>query len=251
MVAFLNKDDAYSQIVRIVSKAVNELVLITPFIKIPDDLLERLKDMDKNGVKTTVVCREKDLKSDEKSELKKLKYLDLRFDEDLHAKCFYNEESMVITSLNLYEHSQLRNREMGILLTIKDDPEVFKEALSEAEFIARRAKKDSTVMNFARGFVKEAKKVIDSPAISDVRKPITSSRAKTTSRTTTKGFCIRCNKNIPYDIKKPYCLPCSRLWKTHGGNRDYKEKHCHQCGENMGATLNSPRCGSCYWSSRK
>ena len=233
MVAFLNKDAAYSQIVNIVSKAVNNLVLITPYIKIPDDLLERLRYMDNKGVKTTVVCRERDLKPDEKSALKKLKYIDLRFDEDLHAKCFYNEESMVITSLNLYEHSQLRNREMGILLNLKEEPDIFQEALEEAEFIVGRAKKDSTFMNIARSVVKEAKKVMDSPAVSDVRKPITSSRAKTASRTTTTGFCIRCGKSISYDTDKPYCLPCARAWNKAGGYNDHKEKHCHQCGNDL------------------
>ena len=71
-----------------------------------------------------------------RSELKQLRNLELRFDEDLPAKCFYNEESMVITSLNLHEHSQQHNREMGILLNSKEDSNVFKEALSEAEFQA-------------------------------------------------------------------------------------------------------------------
>ncbi len=104
MVEFLNKDASYARIVEIVSKAESKLVLISPYIKIPGDLLERLKYMDGRQIKTVVVCREKDLNAEVKSELKQLKNLDLRFDENLHAKCFYNEKSMVITSLNLYEH---------------------------------------------------------------------------------------------------------------------------------------------------
>ncbi|MFC2070542.1 hypothetical protein ACFLTB_05175, partial [Chloroflexota bacterium] len=76
----------------------------------------------------------------------------------------------------------------------------------------------------------------------------TPSRVKTPSRTKQEGHCIRCNKSIPYNIEKPYCLPCARLWKNFGGNRDYKEKYCHQCGKKASTTtLNSPRCGSCYW----
>ncbi len=245
MVAFLNKDDAYSQIVRIVSKAVNKIVLITPFIKIPDDLLERLRDMDKNGVKTTVVCREKDLKPDEKSELKKLKYLDLRFDEDLHAKCFYNEESMVITSLNLYEHSQLRNREMGILLNLKDDPEVFKEALSEAEFIVRRAKKDSTMKSIFGGIMKEAKSVIDSSLSEEPKRTRTQSRAKPA------GYCIRCGKNITLDTKTPYCPNCYRVWAKYK-DPDYEEEFCHLCGTpNEATTMNKPVCISCFKKSKR
>ncbi len=141
MVESLNKDKSYSEIVEIVSKAESKLVLISPYIKIPSDLLERLKYMDGKGIKTTVVCGEKDLNAEVRRELKQLKNLDIRFDENLHAKCFYNEKSMVITSLNLYEHSQQNNREMGILLDSKEDVNVFNEALSEAEFTVRRAKK--------------------------------------------------------------------------------------------------------------
>ncbi|HUV75950.1 MAG TPA: phospholipase D-like domain-containing protein, partial [Dehalococcoidales bacterium] len=142
MVEFLNKDKAFAEIVEIVSKAKSKLVLISPYIKIPDDLLERLKYMDGKGIRTIVVCREKDLNAEVRGQLKQLKNLELRFDEDLHAKCFYNEESMVITSLNLHEHSQQHNREMGILLSSEKDSNVFKEALSESEFIVSRAKKD-------------------------------------------------------------------------------------------------------------
>ena len=64
MVKFLNKDKAYGEIVEIVSKATGKVVLITPYIKVPDDLLERLKYKDGQGIKTIVVCREKDLKTE-------------------------------------------------------------------------------------------------------------------------------------------------------------------------------------------
>jgi len=42
---------------------------------------------------------------------------------------------MVITSLNLYDYSQQNNREMGVLLTLKDDHDIFLEAREEANFI--------------------------------------------------------------------------------------------------------------------
>ncbi len=106
MVEFLNTEKAYSKIVEIVTKADRKVVLISPYIRIPRPLLERLKYMDGKGINTIVVCREKDLNAEVKSDLKQLKNLELRFDEDLHAKCFYNEDSMVITSLNLHEHSR-------------------------------------------------------------------------------------------------------------------------------------------------
>jgi len=248
MVAFLNKDTAYSAIVNIVSKAVTKLVLISPYVKIPDDLLKRLRYMDSKGVKTIMVCREKNLKPEEKGELKKLKNLDLRFDEDLHAKCFYNEESMVIASLNLHQHSQQNNREMGILLNVIDDPEVFKEALSEAEFIVGGAKKDSTMKSIfsgISGIVKEAKALIEEPP---TKEP---SRTRTQSRTKLEGFCIRCGKSIAYDSKAPYCPDCYRVW-VRFKEPNFEEYFCHLCGTSKApTTMNKPVCISCFRKSRR
>lgn len=247
MVTFLTTSKAYATIEEIIDKATTKVVLISPYIRISDQLFDRLKHKDRQGIGITVVCRGKDLDAEEKGRFRQLKHLELRFDEDLHAKCFYNEKLMVITSLNLYDYSRQHNREMGILLSSDEDSDIFKEALGEVKFIVDNAEKDSTIRNIVRDVVKEAKKVIDSPAVGDVRKVKTSSRAKTSSRTKQEGHCIRCNKGIPYDIDKPYCLPCARLWNKFGGNGDYKEKYCHQCGKKISTTYNSPRCGSCYW----
>lgn len=240
MVEFLNKDKAFALIVEIVSKAESKLVLISPYIKIPDDLLERLKYVDGKGVKTIVICREKSLTDEERGNLKKLKNLELRFDEDLHAKCFYNETSMVITSLNLYEHSQQHNREMGILLNSKEDSSVFKEALSEADFIVSRAKKDSTTRSLVSDSAKAAKSAVVLPTKDGVRRTGIPSRAKN------QGYCIRCGKSITYDLTAPYCPDCYRVWNKYK-DPEYFEDYCHWCGTpNELTTLNKPLCYSCY-----
>ncbi|MDD5126754.1 MAG: hypothetical protein PHR43_01445 [Dehalococcoidales bacterium] len=140
MVQFLNTAQTYSEIESIVTKAENKLVLISPFLSVPELMVERLRYAAiRHNLPVTVVCRLKKLKKEERKSLKRvcnLKLLDLP---NLHAKCFYNEQSMVITSLNLYDFSRLNNREMGILLTKANDTEVFNEAMSEAEFIVQTA----------------------------------------------------------------------------------------------------------------
>lgn len=59
------------------------------------------------------------------------------FCKNLHAKCYLNEETCIITSLNLYEFSQVNNNEMGVLLTRADDATVYREAYEEALRIIR------------------------------------------------------------------------------------------------------------------
>lgn len=239
MVEFLNKDAAYAKIVSIVDKASSRVVLITPYISIPEDLFARLKYKDTKGTKTVVVCREKDLASEVKSKLKQLRNLELRFDEHLHAKCFYSENLMVITSLNLLEHSQQHNREMGILVDLADDESVFKEALSEAEFIVSSAKKDSAIKSTLGAIGREAKSLLDNQVDGGTKKASIRTIKK-------RGSCIRCGKSIVYDVDSPHCLGCYREWNKYK-NHEYQEKYCHCCGKpRERITKAKPRCSACY-----
>jgi phosphatidylserine/phosphatidylglycerophosphate/cardiolipin synthase-like enzyme len=244
VVAFLNTSNAYAQIEQIIDKATTEVVLISPYIRFPKPLLERLKYKDGQGIKTIVVCREKELDKDlgaqVRSDLKQLKHLELRFDDDLHAKCFFSQESMVITSLNLLESSERKNREMGVLLSSKEDAQVFKEARDEAKYIVDRAQKDSAIRSIVSGIVKEAKSVMDTPFVEEPR------RARTQSRDKLPGYCIRCGRSIAYALKEPYCLDCYRVWNK-WKNPEHKETYCHSCGKpRERITMAKPLCATCY-----
>ena len=46
----------------------------------------------------------------------KLEYVQSVFCKNLHAKCYLNESTCIISSLNLYEFSQVNNNEMGVLI---------------------------------------------------------------------------------------------------------------------------------------
>ena len=59
------------------------------------------------------------------------------FCKNLHAKCYMSEDSCIITSLNLYEFSQVNNNEMGVLMTRESDQEMYRDAHEEAQRIIR------------------------------------------------------------------------------------------------------------------
>jgi hypothetical protein len=241
MAKFLNTSKATAEIEDIVSKAKKGVVLISPYIKLSAPFLERLQYTDKKNIKITVVCREEELSSEVKSDLKQINNLELCFLKNLHAKCFYNEESMVITSLNLYDYSQQNNREMGILVSIKDDPEVFLEAKSEADFIVDSASvnkksKIKDVIEASNTILKEVNKFFNTDL--DI-----GNKSKTAIKKA--GHCIRCGKSIPQNIEKPYCLGCFGAWEE-WENPDYKESYCHTCGKQTTTTMNKPLCRTCY-----
>jgi len=251
MAKFLTTQKAYAEIEDITTKADKELVLISPYIKIPDSLMERFKYLDKNNIKITLVCRGEDLKTEERIRLSEIEHLELRFLDKLHAKCFYNQESMVITSLNLYESSLGDNREMGVLLTLKEDHDVFSEARKEAYFIVNSAEIDRTFkkqsgrasnidVNDRHKNLKAKEKVQNSPAVGFLKEI-----GKALRLSEQKGYCIRGGEEIPYNVDRPLCREHFGVWKEHE-DPDYKEHYCHRCGERHRTSFSRPLCLSCF-----
>jgi phosphatidylserine/phosphatidylglycerophosphate/cardiolipin synthase-like enzyme len=134
MAQFLNTAAAYSEIENIVNRAEKKLVIVSPYLRMSRLLFQRLFHAGENrGIHIIIVCRKKDLKSDEYAALKRIAWLEVLDMPNLHARCFYNDKSMVITSSNLYEYAQTGNREMGVLLTQEKDPDAFTDAVREVE----------------------------------------------------------------------------------------------------------------------
>jgi hypothetical protein len=256
MPRFLNTASAYGEMQQIVTNAKKQLVLVSPYIQIPPEFLNRLQDIQKKNVKITVVCRESELKTEEKDNLMKLQNLELHFEKNLHAKCFFNEESMVIGSLNLYDHSVQSNYEMGISLNIFEDTKIFNDARNEAEHIIGVAKqvssrgiqvenpllspkqyqRENNVTNQARSG--------DGSILQDIGKLINN----VFSDTEAKGYCIRCGHRTNMD--KPYCRGCYEDWSK-WENPDHKELYCHTCGRENPSTMNKPICRSCFKKSQR
>lgn len=135
MARFLLTSGNSSSIEQIVVEAKQTLVLVTPYLKLSNNLLQRLIDADRKRVQITIVYGKTELVDAEKAKLNKLSNLELFYCNNLHAKCYHNEESLVITSMNLHESSERNNREMGVHFTLAEDPVIFKAALTEIDSI--------------------------------------------------------------------------------------------------------------------
>jgi hypothetical protein len=92
-------------------RAKTELVLITPYLKLSRILSERLAEVNQRDVNTTLVYSKSKLHAEEQKCLATLTLLKLIYLEDLHAKCYYNESILIISSMDLYESCK-NNREM-------------------------------------------------------------------------------------------------------------------------------------------
>lgn len=223
MAKFLTTLGSQAEIENIIDNARNRLVVISPYIRIQETLLQSLKAADRRSVKIVLVYGKDELKPETKSQLEQLSNLSLYFLENLHAKCFFNEESMVITSLNLYESAEGNNREMGVLISRKEDEDCFKDA------------------------VKEASVIVSSAAKVELGKPKVRTQSKTKRSTSggTGGYCIRCKTLIPLNPDQPLCRDCYDEW-AEWENPDYEEKFCHTCGKPTPTTIEKPLCHHCY-----
>lgn len=92
-------------------------------------------DAAKRNVNITLIYGKNELNANQKIILDRLKNIELYYCHNLHAKCYYNEYDMIISSMNLYEFSEKSNREMGVLINKVTDAAIYIDALKEIESI--------------------------------------------------------------------------------------------------------------------
>ncbi len=231
MAEFLTTNGTSYNIENIIIEAKTKLVLVSPYLQISKTFYERLKDASNKNVSIKIIYGKDELKPNERNSLAELKNVELFFFENLHAKCYFNETKMVITSMNMYEFSEKNNREMGVLIDRNIDKDLFDKAVNETLSIIQSAE-PIPLNKSSRQTIIEVKQVTNGLAKNKFQKKI-------------RGYCIRCEARIDYNVKKPYCSDCFSIWAQYE-NPDYVENVCHRCGEYDEATMNKPQCGNCY-----
>ncbi|OUD12331.1 phospholipase D family protein [Thioflexithrix psekupsensis] len=137
MAKFLNTSATNYFLEELIKNAKDRLILISPFLRLNDKIKELLEDKNRLKIDVRVVYGKNELQPEEIKWLKDLTYLRTSFCKNLHAKCYLNEETCIITSLNLYEFSQVNNNEMGVLVQRSEDTQLYNETYEEAQRIIR------------------------------------------------------------------------------------------------------------------
>ncbi len=230
MAKFLDTTGVSYYLQQLVDGADETLILISPFLKINDRLRQSLEDKDRMKIDIRVIYGKNELAPKEIDWLRSLQFIRTSFYENLHAKCYLNEKEAILTSMNLYEFSQVNNEEMGIYVTKEDDPELYADMYTAS----RRLIRISDEIRVSVEKVDKGKEI-------GIEKGIIANE---------KGFCIRCKKEISLVITAPYCLDCFKSWKQYS-NMSYEEKYCHSCGKEHKATMEKPVCYDCFKKNRK
>lgn len=137
MAKFLTTTGTNYHLEELIKGASDRLILISPFLKLNDRMRELLADKNRLKIDVRIVYGKSELQPQEIEWLRGLTYIRTSFCQNLHAKCYMNEELCIITSLNLYEFSQVNNNEMGILIQRSEDSQLYKDAYEEAQRIIR------------------------------------------------------------------------------------------------------------------
>ncbi|MCS3801453.1 phospholipase D family protein [Niastella sp. OAS944] len=227
MPEFLTTRGVSNHIEDIIIKSKSKLILISPFLKLSRPFFQRLKDATIRGVKITIVYGKNKLSQEEQTKLEELPNVQVFYCQDLHAKCYFNEVKMVITSMNMYEFSEINNREMGVLIDRTNDKKLFEDAMEETKSILQ-----SAIPNALR-----------LPKQSSLNK--NTKEHRNTSLPSHHGYCIRCESPITYNPNKPYCPDCFDIWSEYE-NLHFLENVCHCCGSEEGTSMNKPLCRRCF-----
>ena len=235
MARFLTTTGVSAHLEEIIKKANDRLWLISPFLKITPRIKNLLEDTNRLKIDARVIYGKNELQPEENIWLESMNSIRTSFCGDLHAKCYLNEDEALLTSMNLYEYSQVKNYEMGILISREEDPELYEDIYQEARRILRAS--EEIRVTVAR--VSNIEGETEVPIGGDSRKTHAGSKVPES------GFCIRCKVDMAANPAKPYCNRCYQSWNR-WKNPDYEEKHCHICGSEHGVTLAKPMCRDCY-----
>ena len=115
MAEFLTTTGISNNLESIITETKERLVIVSPYLKVNPLLKDLLEEKDRWKIDIRVIYGKSELNPQESSWLESLTSVRTSFCENLHAKCYMNEATALITSMNLYEFSQVNNREMGIL----------------------------------------------------------------------------------------------------------------------------------------
>ncbi|NOR59631.1 MAG: hypothetical protein GQ469_03235 [Methanosarcinales archaeon] len=233
MAEFLTTTGISYNLEELIKNSDEKLFLVSPYLQIASSLKHLIEERDLRKIDIRIVYRKDNkINAEDMSFLQELTSVKISACENLHAKCYLNENTAIIASMNLYQYSQQNNREMGIKVEKEKEPDLYNDIFKEVMVILQTSQQPE----FS---VKKLK--MDAPTAS--KKVPTKINKKHQKKD--MGFCIRCGDDLKFNPEKPLCYKCFKSWEKYS-NPEYTEKFCHACGTEYSSTVVKPVCYACY-----
>ena len=137
---FLTTKGIAASIEKIIRNANDFIVIISPYVKIDKTYIDRLLEAEQKNVEIILVFGKEDMRDFEKDKFQSFQNINIYFLANLHAKCYLNENTALITSMNLYGYSEENNREMGIEINKSENYGLYEDILKESKSIKNQQK---------------------------------------------------------------------------------------------------------------
>lgn len=236
------------------------LVIICPYLKINERLRRTIEVADSKGVNLFVIYGKRELDEGTMSWLKGLRHSNIASIKNLHAKLYMNENLAVISSMNLYEYSQVNNEELGILCGRREDRVEFKGITFQVMRMIGISDREHGRWDVGdlekpiRGLFRHGKEMKGSKVepikhieVESDEAPIHGSEEVVDNGFKRLCHCIRCGRLIPYDHEYVYCGRCMDSWQRYSNMRYVEpDGHCYVCGRSCNVCAERPACLECY-----
>ena len=264
MAKFFTGNELNTTIEALFEDAEEQLILISPYIKLHDRFVSVLKTKKDNPkFKITIVFGKNDedysksLRSEDFSFFKEFLNVEIKYEKRLHAKYYANESKAIITSMNLYSYSQDNNIEAGVLMvrnllgnlasslmdeeTIdKTSSKYFDRVIEQSDCLFKKVPHYESA-NFGlskkyKGPIIEIDKLGEHFEGKQATSQFKINSGKTTSNTSSysnslqSGYCIRTGTQIPFNVERPLSYDAYKIWSK-SNNKELPEKFCHFSGE--------------------
>jgi hypothetical protein len=222
---FLKTYELTTEILNLISSTKSYCYIVSPYIKIWPQLERVLEIASKQETILTFVIRE-DPKS---STLLKTLNHEYGFEviviKDLHIKLYLNEESCLLSTMNLYDASQQNNLELGYYFS--NSAEIKKDII-ENYILA-----DKTAVRYSGKFEEKRKEVLK--RVSEAKEVLSQ-----------LGYCVDCQIRINPDFNPwtPRVIRCRDCYFK-STDLNGQIQFCHFCGEAHNSTGDHPFHHSC------
>lgn len=276
MAHFVEADQLNTALTDMIHEADNYLWFISPYIKLNDRIKFSLKALkDRPNTEIVIVFGKNENDVSKSMSLEDLKFfiefpnIRIMHIANLHAKYYGSEDFAIITSMNLYEFSQVNNLEAGVILyaknaleklanmanpledtTFKKSYDFFEKVIKQANLIYEKEPRfksamlgltskydgsEITVDNVDKYYkIKHTNNNTYSNNRYNNLPPIYSTKENYNYNTKNSfqqvGYCIRTGQQIPFDPSRPFCYEAYKSWAQFE-NIDFCEIYCHATGQ--------------------
>lgn len=204
MPKFLNTSGITFFLENLISSSKSRVVLVSPYLKINTRIRQLIEDANNSGIEIDFIYGKNDLLPEEEDWLSSLDNVAVRYCENLHAKCYLNESSAIITSMNLYEFSQVNNNEMGVFLDRATDRDCYAEASAEVARLYRISEEHKSRNKTVLPTLEAAEPSAVSPAKVSSSKPAEEIFEKLTTSKMAELCAVKTAKLLEYFLAKGF-----------------------------------------------